>query len=65
MSVGFPIRSDTSQAVQPQMIVGGTKFHIEEVDQMYYICMLICCFVFAYAKSRFSHEVVHICDNYH
>ena len=49
----------------------GLKFRIKKVEGLYYLCsenksadqlcgvaaQLICVFVFAYAKSRFSHDV--------
>ena len=60
---GFPIRSDTNRAVQPQKIAGELKFRILKVEGLYYsysenivTAQLICVFVFAYAKSRFSHN---------
>ena len=34
---GFPTRSDTSRAVQPQM-TRGLKFRIQEVEELYYPC---------------------------
>ena len=43
-SSGFPTRSNTNWAVQPQKVTAK----------------LICIFVFAYAKSRFSHDAAHI-----
>ena len=63
--------SDTNpnQTVQPQKMVRGLKFQIHEVEGLCYLCSknkgadqlccyrkLICAFVFAYAKSRFSHD---------
>ena len=66
-------RSDTNQAVQPQKMARGFKFWIKEVEGLYCLCsenkdadqlrdtvQLICAFVFAYAKSRFPHDVDHI-----
>ena len=67
LSLGFPIRSNTNQAVQPQKIARGLKFQIVEVKGLYYLCsknkasiqlcdvtaQLICIFIFGYAKSRF------------
>ena len=54
---------------QQQKMARGLKFRIKEVEGMYYLCSeitgadqfrgtakLICVFVFAYAKSRFSHD---------
>ena len=37
-SSGFPTRSDTNQAVQPQKMARGLKFCISEVDGLYYLC---------------------------
>ena len=37
-SLGFPKRSDTNQAVQPQKIARGLKFRIYEVNGLYYLC---------------------------
>ena len=58
----FLTRSDTNQAVQQQ------KFWIFEVEGLYYVAktkalitvQLICVFIFAYAKSRFSHDTAHL-----
>ena len=33
---GFPTRSDTNQAVQPQKMARGLKFRIYKVDGLYY-----------------------------
>ena len=65
---GFPNRSDTKWAVQPQNLVRDLKFWIYKEEGMYYLCSknrgtdqlrctawLICTFILAYAKSRFSH----------
>ena len=30
--------SDINQAVQPQKVVRGLKFRIEEVEELYYLC---------------------------
>ena len=59
---GFNTRSDTNRAVQPQKMAEGLKFRIKEVVGLYYpvTAKLICVFVFAYAKSRFSYNEVHI-----
>ena len=72
-SLGFPTRSDTNQALQPQKMTRGLKFWIKKVEGLYYPCSekkgadqlcgywkLICVFVFAYAKSRFSHNEAHL-----
>ena len=66
---GFPTRSDTNRAVQPQEMARGLKFRILEVKGLYYSCSenkgasqfpvtakLICVFDFAFAKNRFSHN---------
>ena len=36
--MGFLIRSDTNQAVQPQKIARGLKFRIKVVEGLYYQC---------------------------
>ena len=59
-------------AAHPQKMPRGLKFLFQEVEGLYYPCSenkgadqlpvtakLICVFVFAYAKTRFSHDVVH------
>ena len=71
---GFPTRSDTIQAVQLQKMARGLQFRIKKVEGLHYPCSenegadqlrdyreakLICVFVFAYAKSRFSHNEAH------
>ena len=45
----------------------GLKFRIQKVEGLYYPCsenrgadQLICVFVFAYAKIRFSHDEAHL-----
>ena len=70
---GFPTRSDTNRAGKPKKMARGKKFRIEEVDELYYLCSenkgaaqlrgnrvadLRC--VFAYARSRFSHDAVQL-----
>ena len=35
---GFPTRSDTNRAVQPQKMAGGLKFWMYEVEGLYYPC---------------------------
>ena len=35
---GFPTKSDTNRAVQPQKIARGLKFRILEVEGLYYPC---------------------------
>ena len=55
-------------------MIRGLKFRIKEVERLYYLCsekkaliscvvdvQLISAFVFAYAKSLFSHDVAQIC----
>ena len=36
--VGFPTRSNTNQAVHPQKIARGLKFHIWKGERHYYLC---------------------------
>ena len=38
LSLGFPSRSDTNRAVQPQKMARGLKFWILEVERLYYLC---------------------------
>ena len=38
LSSGFPTRCDTNRAVQQQKIARGLKFHIYEVEGLYYLC---------------------------
>ena len=77
---GFPTRSDTNWAVQPQKMAEGLKLRILKVEVLHYLCrknkgadqvtmQLICTFVFANAKSWVSHEA-HLsfsdyCDNWY
>ena len=35
---GFPTRSDTNRAVQPQKMARGLKFWIYEEEGLYYLC---------------------------
>ena len=35
---GFPTRSHTNRAVQPQKMARGLKFRIQEVEGLYYLC---------------------------
>ena len=44
--------SDTNRAVQSKKMARGVKFRIEEA--------VICVFVFAFEKSRFSHDAAHL-----
>ena len=62
--------SDTNQAVQSLNMARGLKSRIQREEEVYYTCSektkalisfavtakLICVFVFAYAKSRFSNN---------
>ena len=64
--------SDTNRAAQPQKIARGLKFRIYKVEKL--VCVakkkalisfavtakLVCVLVFAYAKSRISHDTAHI-----
>ena len=62
LSLGFTTKSDTNQTVQPLEKIRGLNFRIKEVEGLYYLCNKIegvdqlCAFVFAYAKSLFSHD---------
>ena len=61
VSLGIPTRSNTNQAVLSQKVRGqarGLKFW--ELREILVIMQLISTFVFAYAKSRFSHDAAHI-----
>ena len=73
LSSGFQIMSDTNRAVQPQKMARGLKFQIQEEEGLYYLFrekrgadQLPCYrasdmpFIFAYAKSRFSHNAAQI-----
>ena len=60
----FPTRYNTNHAAQPQKMAIGLKFWIKETGGLYYLFSKNkgndqlhgnCVFVFAYAKSRFSH----------
>ena len=63
---GFPTRSGTNRAVQPQKIARILKFRIQVVEELYYPYSenkgadQLSCVVFAYAKSRLSHNEAHI-----
>ena len=66
--------SDINRSVQPQEMARGLKFQIWIEEGSHYPCsknkvadqlrsytaQLICIFVFAYAKSWFSHDAAHI-----
>ena len=69
LSSGFSTRPGTNRAVQPQKMARGLKLPIKKVEGLYYQCsqnkgpdqlcsyrLLTCVFVFAFAKSRFSHD---------
>ena len=69
---GFPTRSHTNRAVQPQKMARGLIFPIKIEEGSHYhvaktkrliscavrlvTAQRICVFVFAYVKSRFSHD---------
>ena len=38
LSLGFPIRSNTNRAVQPQNTTRGLKFWLKEEEGVYYLC---------------------------
>ena len=64
---GFLARSKTNRAVQPLKISRDLKFwivlrYLGTKDLISYAVTteLICAHVFAYAKSRFSHDAAHI-----
>ena len=70
---GFPTRFDTNRSVQSHKMARSLKFRLKEVEGLYYpysetkalisfavTAKLICVFVFAYAKSRFSHDEAHM-----
>ena len=69
----FPTWSDTIQAVQLQKMARGLKFSIRKkmdctirvaktkaLINFAVTAKLICVFVFAYAKNKFSHDSAHI-----
>ena len=72
----FPVatRSETNQPSQSQKIACGLKFQNIEVEGLYYVVktkvlisfaateQLICTFVFANAKNRFSQDMAQIED---
>ena len=73
LSLWVRTRSDTNWAVQQQKMARGLKFRIQEIEGLNYLCsknkdadqlhinlQLICAIVFAYAKSRFSHDAAHV-----
>ena len=69
---GFPTAFDKNQAVQLQQMARGLKFQVKEVGGLHYVvktkaliscavtAQLICVFVFAYAKSSFSHYAAYL-----
>ena len=66
-SSGFPTRSDSNRSVQSQMQARSLKFWKKVEEELSYPCseskgadQLICTFVFAYAKVRFSHDAAHM-----
>ena len=69
-SSGFPTRSDTNRAVPAQKMTRSLKFRINEeedpssenkgADHFAVIAKLICAFVFAWAKIRFSHDAAQL-----
>ena len=64
----FPTRPDTNQAVQPQKMARGLKFQIQVEEGLYYPYsenkgadqLSLQQLIFAYAKSRFSHNLAKI-----
>ena len=70
MTLGFPTRSDTNQALPPQKMASGLKFWILEVNYVAktkaliscaliscaVTAQLICTFVFTFVKNSFSHD---------
>ena len=70
---GFPTRSDTNRVVQSQKMARGFIIRVKKVKGLYSLyskikvlitcevtVQLICAFVFAYAKDRYSHNVAQI-----
>ena len=69
LSSGFPTRSDTNPAVQPQKMARGLKFWIYEAEGLYYLCsknkdayqlQADLCLCFCVCISRFSHDAAQI-----
>ena len=65
LSLGFPTRSDTNRDKQPRKMARCWNFRIKKVEVLHFLCSekkgvvithLICIFLFAYAKIRFSHD---------
>ena len=42
LTLGFPTRADTNQAVQPQEMVRYQEFHIYKVEGLYYLHVSTC-----------------------
>ena len=70
---GFPTRSDTNRVVQRQKIARGFIIRVKKVKGLYSLYIeikalitcevtvqLICAFLFAYAKGRYSHYAAQI-----
>ena len=38
LSSGYPTRSKTNRAAQPQKMARGLKFRIQKVEGLYYLC---------------------------
>ena len=63
---GFPTRSDKKLAEQPQKMARGFRMYLlyTAKTNVQISCVvtaqLNCAFVFAYAKSRFSHDAAHL-----
>ena len=59
---GFPTRSDTFRAVWPKEMAKRLGFRQKRSFTIGVRCSAVwlCDFVFAYAKSRFSHDAAHI-----
>ena len=63
--LGFPIRSDTNEAAQPQKMARDLKFRFREKrDCTIYVAktkaLISCLRLFVSATSRFSHDAPHI-----
>ena len=65
MFLEFPARYDTNRAVQTQKKAGdlGSRGSVMTLPMYRISCAvtakLICDFVFAYSKNRFSHDAAH------
>ena len=71
LSSGFSTKYDTNLSVKPQKMARDLKFRFRKYVFLAYTktkalisfavtAQLICVFVFAYAKSRFSHDRAHM-----